>query len=132
MKKWIFLILAATFSLQLVALKKAQAQTEARSTTSMSWRRNTAMVLFSGIGGGLLGLSTLSFYGDPKEHTGNITWGALIGLIAGTGYIAYENTPHLEKKRITNDYYGMFAPEEMQKKGPTLSSVPSFKFEFTF
>ena len=132
MKKWIFLVFFGAFSLQILTPAPAEAQMESRSITSMNWRRTTAMVLFSGIGGGLLGLSTLSFYGDPKEHTGNITWGGLIGLVAGAGYVVYENYPHFEKKRISNDYYGMFAPEEMQKKGPTLSSVPSFQFEFTF
>ncbi len=126
MKKWIFLVLAVTLSTQI-----AFAQNEIRSQT-LNWRRSTAMVLFSGIGGGILGLSTLSFYGDPREHTANITWGALFGLVAGAGYIVYENTPRLQKKRMTNDYYGLFDPSEMQKKGPTLSSVPTFQFEFTF
>ncbi len=131
MKTWIFLVFAATLSLQILAPARARAQMEVRSQ-STNWRRSTAMVLFSGIGGGLLGLSTLSFYGDPKEHTGNITWGALLGLMAGAGYVAYENMPPLEKKRRTNDYYGLFEPLELQKKGPTLSSVPHFEFEFTF
>ena len=130
MKKWIFLVLAATLSMQVVLAQKALAEMEVRSQVP-SWRRSTALVLFSGIGGGILGLSTLSFYGDPKEHTANITWGALFGLVAGAGYIIYENSPSLHKTRITNDYYGLFDPTQMQKKGPTLSSVPTFQFEFT-
>ncbi len=131
MKKWIFLVLVATFSLQIFAPDSASAQMEVRSQ-STNWRRSTAMVLFSGIGGGLLGLSTLSFYGDPKEHTGNITWGALLGLMAGAGYVAYENMPPMEKKTRINDYYGLFEPLDAQKKGPTLSSIPQFNYQFTF
>lgn len=132
MKKWIFSVLFATFLLQILAPQKVSAGMEVRSQ-STSWRRSTAMVLFSGIGGGILGLSTLSFYGDPREHTGNITWGAFLGLMAGAGYMVYENAPLTEKKRIrSNDYYGLFEPIDMQKKGPTLSSVPNLQFEFTF
>ena len=131
MKKWIFLVLAGTLSLQIFAPDSARAQMEVRSQ-STNWRRSTAMVLFSGIGGGLLGLSTLSFYGDPKEHTGNITWGALLGLMAGAGYVTYENMPPMEKKIRMNDYYGLFEPLDTQKKGPTLSSVPQFNYQFTF
>lgn len=131
MKKWIFLVLAITLSLQIIAPESAKAQMEVRSQ-STNWRRSTAMVLFSGIGGGLLGLSTLSFYGDPKEHTGNITWGALLGLMAGAGYVAYENMPPMQKTRRSNDYYGLFEPLDPQKKGPTLSSVPQMNYQFTF
>lgn len=59
-------------------------------TSQKSWRRGTAIVLFSGVGGGILGLSTLSFYGDPHERTGNITTGALLGVAAGLGYVLLE------------------------------------------
>ncbi len=131
MKRWIFLILVMALSTQFLWAEKASAQMEVRTQTT-AWRRSTALVLFSGIGGGILGLSTLSFYGEPKEHTGNITWGALFGLMAGAGYILYENAPRMEKKQMTNDYYGLFDPLETQKKGPTLSSVPNMQFEFTF
>lgn len=61
-------------------------------TSQKSWRRGTAIVLFSGVGGGILGLSTLSFYGDPHERTGNITTGALLGVAAGLGYVLLEPT----------------------------------------
>lgn len=56
------------------------------------WRRGTAIVIFSGVGGGVLGLSTLSFYGEPQEHTGNITTGALVGLLAGLTYVIYDSS----------------------------------------
>lgn len=53
-----------------------------------SFKRGTAIVLFAGIGGGVLGLSTLSFYGRPEEHTSNITTGALLGVVGGLLYIS--------------------------------------------
>lgn len=58
-------------------------------------RRNTAAVIFSSIGGAVLGLSTLSFYGRPQEHTDNITLGAAIGFVAGLTYVF--NTPTTQK-----------------------------------
>lgn len=66
------------------------AQTDGENTLR-AWKRDTAIVLFSAVGGGILGLSTLSFYGQPQEHTSNVSLGALIGLTAGVSYILWEN-----------------------------------------
>ena len=63
----------------------------AQSQSQSSFKRTTATILFSSIGGGVLGLSTLSFYGKPQEHTDNITTGVLIGFIAGLSYVLYDN-----------------------------------------
>ena len=56
-----------------------------------TFKRTTATILFSSIGGGVLGLSTLSFYGKPQEHTDNITTGVLVGFIAGLSYVVYDS-----------------------------------------
>lgn len=69
----------------------ARAQTSVSDSGSLqNWRRGTAIVLFAGVGGGILGLSTLSFYGRPQEHTGNITTGALLGVLGGLTYVMAE------------------------------------------
>lgn len=52
-----------------------------------STRRGIATVMFCGLGGAVLGLSTLSFYGKPEEKIGNIYLGLGLGLIAGTAYV---------------------------------------------
>jgi hypothetical protein len=127
MKKWIFTILVTTF----LSTQMAQADMQVRAQ-NMNWRRNTAIVLFGAIGGGILGLSTLSFYGDPKEHTNNINMGALFGLMAGGSIVIYENAPRSQPQRTYNDYYGLFEGPESARKGPPIASVPSMKFEFTF
>jgi hypothetical protein len=127
MKKQILVIFVGL--ILLTELCFAQGQTKTKAPTS-NWRRNTAIVLFSGIGGSLLGLSTLSFYGRPQEHTNNITIGALLGVIGGIGYVVYENTPKKTPVR-TYDYFGLF-PSDEQPKQTVVTNVPTVQFEFTF
>lgn len=65
-------------------------------STFPNLRRNAATVIFCGLGGAVLGLSTLSFYGQPQDHLGNIYLGLGAGLIAGGGYVYYRNLPRIE------------------------------------
>lgn len=55
-------------------------------------KRSVATIIFSSIGGAVLGLSTMPFYGEPQEHANNITTGALLGFIAGAGYVALDSS----------------------------------------
>lgn len=85
----VFLI-AGTMAMLLLA-SHGGAQTSVSDSGSLqNWRRGTAIVLFAGVGGGILGLSTLSFYGRPQEHTTNITTGALLGVLGGLTYVLAE------------------------------------------
>lgn len=47
------------------------------------------VVLAGGLGGAVLGLSTLSFVDEPEDHLDNILTGGAIGIIAGVIYVAY-------------------------------------------
>lgn len=82
-RKW-----ALIFLLSIVSLTSSVSF----SQTDVMVKRKVATVLFASLGGGVLGLSTLSFYGDPEEHTNNITLGALVGFVAGVGYIIYDSS----------------------------------------
>ena len=62
-------------------------QASAQVSTSSSARRGLATVIFAGLGGAVLGLSTLSFYGEPQEHIGNIWTGLFLGAAGGTAYV---------------------------------------------
>lgn len=87
LQKWIFAILISVF-----LAGPALAQNSLQQGESLrSFKRGTAIVMFSGLAGGVLGLSTLSFYGEPEEHTRNITTGALVGMLAGAGYLVWES-----------------------------------------
>ena len=46
-------------------------------------------VVGGGLAGAVLGLSTLSFVEEPKDHTKNIIVGASLGIILGVGYVAF-------------------------------------------
>lgn len=64
------------------------------STGSFSGvRRGIATVMFAGLGGAVLGLSTLSFYGEPQEHIGNIWTGLALGVVGGSVYVLSQSSP---------------------------------------
>ncbi len=50
-------------------------------------RNASTVILVSGLVGGILGLSTLSFYEEPQNHISNITIGAGIGVICSAIYL---------------------------------------------
>lgn len=68
-------------------------------------RRQLATILFAGLGGAVLGLSTLSFYGRPQDELANIAIGFAGGVIIGTAIVTY--------KAATNpsEFYGQTKPQ---------------------
>lgn len=62
---------------------------QAEGTQLSGTRKQLATIIFSGLAGAILGLSTLSFYGRPQEKLNNIAVGAALGVIAGTVYTTY-------------------------------------------
>ena len=52
-------------------------------------REQMAKIIFSGLGGAILGLSTLSFYGRPQDKLANIAIGFALGVMVGTAYVTY-------------------------------------------
>jgi len=81
-------------------------------------RRQLATILFAGLGGALLGLSTLSFYGRPQDNLGNIGLGFAVGVIGGTIYVTY-------KSATTKDYSDDNAVQDNSKFlwAPIISQV---------
>lgn len=60
------------------------------SERSVGPRRQVATIVFAGLAGAILGLSTLSFYGRPQEKMLNIAYGAAVGIIIGASYTTYK------------------------------------------
>lgn len=67
---------------------KAQAGDENLDGLVSDTKDDLLVVVGGGLAGAVLGLSTLSFVDEPKDHTRNIMVGAAIGIIAGVGYVA--------------------------------------------
>ena len=108
--------LAVVFALLLPATTFAQ-----QSTSMIGVRRSVATVMFAGLAGAVLGLSTLSFYGEPQDHVGNIWTGLALGALAGTGYIVAQNS-----KTTT-------AFDDLQfKPKPSQNARPLFVYNFDF
>jgi len=51
------------------------------------FRRGLATVMLASLGGAIVGISTLSFYGEPQEHVSNILTGLALGAAGGTAYV---------------------------------------------
>ncbi len=106
MKNFIKLGLIVVLSVSLTSAAFAQQQ-EAQTKKSGGPRRQLATIVFAGLGGAILGLSTLSFYGRPQEQLVNIAVGFAVGIIAGTTYVTF-------KSATTKEYYD---EEERDKRG---------------
>lgn len=76
-----------SFALQSFAQQQTQTEEEAKPKSGT--RRQLATIIFAGLGGAVLGLSTLSFYGRPQDKLSNIAIGFAIGVIGGTIYVTY-------------------------------------------
>lgn len=60
--------------------------------------RDLTTVLAIGAGGAVLGLSTLSFVDEPKDHLRNILIGGAIGVIVGVGVVVYNQAENSRKE----------------------------------
>lgn len=68
------------------------------------------MLVVAGLGGAgaILGLSTLSFVDEPKDHLKNIVVGGAIGVIIGVGVVAW-----MQASKSQNDFNSAaFAPSD--------------------
>lgn len=96
-------------------------------------RRNFTTVIYAGLGGAILGLSTLSFHGRPQDHMDDIAIGFAVGIIAGALYTSYLAATEPEK------FYGyqpkpfdIFVKNDSllpKNKEPTMELV---KLEYSF
>ena len=79
MKKLITICLVLTFSFS----------TLAQTSLKEEGLRDLVTVAGLGLGGAVLGLSTLSFTEEPSDHLKNIIAGAGVGVVLGVVLVAY-------------------------------------------
>lgn len=82
-------VLTLAFSCALSARAQTPPAGEATRAANAGPRKQLATIIFAGLGGAVLGLSTLSFYGRPQDKLSNIAIGFAIGVISGTAYVTY-------------------------------------------
>ena len=102
-----------------------------QSGLSTGPKKQVATIIFAGLAGAVLGLSTLSFYGRPQDKLPNIGVGFALGIIVGAGYTTYKAATQ------PKDFYGMrpFEPLENQARFVSKESAgltPQFSYEWTF
>ncbi|MCH2535536.1 MAG: hypothetical protein MK008_13925 [Bdellovibrionales bacterium] len=90
-------------------------------------KKQLATIIFSGLAGAILGLSTLSFYGRPQDKLPNIAVGAAIGIIAGTVYTTYKAATEPYRYLEADQIY--FYEKRMQPVKPV---VPTLAYSVSF
>lgn len=122
LKKTLTLVILSFF----VCTTALAQQPELKKKGGAGPRRQLATIVFAGLGGAILGLSTLSFYGRPQEHLANIAIGFAVGVIAGTIYVTFRTATtreyYLDEKK---EIQGLSEPEIKKGLGwsPLISQV---------
>ena len=96
-------------------------------------RRQLATIVFAGLGGAVLGLSTLSFYGRPQDNLGNIAIGFAAGVIAGTVYVTFKSATsrdYMDENDAPKQPYGLrLSPSVFSNNSaPVLGGLLSTRF----
>jgi hypothetical protein len=86
------ILFAMTLIAPVIGLIPAESLAQQSGGTNMSAiepRNAVSVILMSGLVGGILGLSTLSFYDRPQDNIRNITIGAGLGMITAALFMTY-------------------------------------------
>lgn len=130
------LLIVFSLSLQAIAQTPPPAPTASAPSDKVKTagpRKQLATIVFAGLGGAILGLSTLSFYGRPQDKLSNIAIGFAIGVISGTAFVTFNAATN------PREFYGgaekqkMFIPEVAEfTLANTHKSVPLLSYEWSF
>lgn len=116
----------------IICLVSAAQVSFAQSPGVVGPRRQIATIIFAGLGGAVLGLSTLSFYGEPQEHASNIATGFGLGIIGGVAYVSYKTTAEYQITPLGGkDLYVEYRSGFEKRKGLSMPP-PLWKFEAEF
>lgn len=63
-----------------------------------------SLVFGVSMGGAILGLSTLSFVDEPKDHLKNVVVGGAVGIIVGVAIVAWKQAEKSQSLYIDNAY----------------------------
>lgn len=128
------LSLAILFSLPVFSAPK-DSMSGGQSSVSTGPKKQIATIIFAGLAGAVLGLSTLSFYGRPQDKLPNIGVGFALGIIIGAGFTTYKAATQ------PKEFYGLLEDELLydqinyqsrQLPADVGSFTPKFSYEWTF
>lgn len=128
------LIVSLTIILNLVLAPHAFAQRANNQANMSGPSKHLSTIVFAGVAGAVLGLSTLSFYGRPQEKLTHIAIGAAIGIIGGAMYTTVKAATE------PKDFYNLRErgpnPETWNltsiDRAPTQAYAPRAAFAFEF
>jgi hypothetical protein len=130
-----FLILSLVVSTVTPTLTFAAGKDKAGESSARGPKKQLSTIVFAGLAGAILGLSTLSFYGRPQDKLNNIAVGAAIGIIGGAIFSTFKAATE------PRDFYNLKQPagselwalEEKSHSRETASgSAPNLGFKFSF
>ena len=104
-RKGLLVVMTAVFLSASCAFAQ-EMTTRREGIPAWSTKTKLATIVFAGLGGAILGLSTLSFYGRPQDNLSNIAIGFAVGVIAGTTYVTIRSA-------TTRDYYDEKPPQSL-------------------
>jgi hypothetical protein len=132
-------ITAGILSLSLVvaaptvfAADPAPKQEKAGQSTTQGPRRHLTTIVFAGLAGAILGLSTLSFYGRPQDKLSNVPAGAAIGVIIGAIYTTYKAAAEPKEFYSSHEAVPQLWTLEDSARRDTLAQAPRTALVFQF
>ncbi|MCB0350187.1 MAG: hypothetical protein KDD38_03325 [Bdellovibrionales bacterium] len=131
-KKIVQLILVLNISLPSLVyaapmgdLAQATGLTNEEKAELTGTRKQLATIIFAGLSGAILGLSTLSFYGRPQDHLSNIAIGFAFGVIGGVTFTTYKAATkpyevYQVGQQINDESYNRFLAQSSVQYQPRL------------
>lgn len=131
-KRLICLILVVAFAV----ISSPSAWAQGQSYQPQGPKRQLATIIFAGLGGAVLGLSTLSFYGRPQDKLNNIAIGFAVGVISGTVYTTYKTAtqPRSFYSSLESEAFMQFEASNDRFAALAAGDVPlmPLQFEYSF
>lgn len=135
MKQWNKISLIFLIVFQLVTV---DAFSQAAVPKPSSTRKQMATIVFSGLAGAVLGLSTLSFYGRPQDRLSNIAIGFALGIITGSVLVTYGATTNPDEfygRELSSNYnlipeYESFSNLQKWNQQEASIQLPVYQYDF--
>ncbi len=137
MRRFILSLIVVTLVTPFSPALAAGPRDRAAESVSTGPRKHLQTIVFAGLAGAILGLSTLSFYGRPQDKLSNIALGFAFGVITGTVYSTYKAAT--EPKDFYNlrdfaapveSWAALDAKDRWQVQDASQTLTPSLRFEF--